>query len=202
MQMRRTHPDPLTKQRLLDAALELMQAKGYTATSVDEICERAGLTKGSFFHYFEGKEHLGKLLAERYYTSWQQFSRSAPFRQKKDPLDRVFGHVDLFIEASHCSTWKGCLLGTFVQELFETHPQICSVCAACLDDLVGTFQQDLEAAKAVYTPRARWSTESVAKHLLAVAQGAIILVKAKQDPKVFEESLGHFKKYLHCLFQQ
>jgi hypothetical protein len=42
----------------------------------------------------------------------------------------------------------------------------------------------------------------VAKHLLAVAQGAIILVKAKQDPKVFEESLGHFKKYLHCLFAQ
>src|SRR5262249_4624065 len=50
--------DSLTKQKLLDAAQELMLAKGYTATSVDEICEAARLTKGSFFHYFEGKEHL------------------------------------------------------------------------------------------------------------------------------------------------
>ena len=199
--MRRAHPDPVTRQKLLDAAQELMLAKGYTATSVEEICATAGLTKGSFFHYFEGKEHLGRLLAERFYACWQQMSRSAPFRQKKDPLDRVFGHVDLFLEAAQAPNWKGCLLGTFVQELFQTHPQIRSVCAACLDDLAAGFKQDLEEAKAAYTPRARWNAQSVAEHLIAVAQGAIILAKAKQDPKLFEESLGHFKKYLHNLFE-
>src|SRR5262249_12107350 len=124
MQMRRAQTDSLTRQKLLDAAEELMLTKGYTATSVDEVCETAGLTKGSFFHYFEGKEHLGRVLAERFYSSWQQLSQSAPFRRKKDPLDRVFGHVDFFIEASHAPTWKGCLLGTFVQELSATHPGI------------------------------------------------------------------------------
>jgi TetR/AcrR family transcriptional repressor of nem operon len=198
--MSRAPTDSLTRQKLLDAAQELMLTRGYTATSVDEICETARLTKGSFFHYFEGKEHLGRLVAQQFYASWQQLSQSAPFRRKKDPLDRVFGQVDFFIEMSHTPKWKGCLLGTLVQELSDTHPQIRSVCAACLDDLADSLKQDLEEAKAKYTPRARWNSQSLAEHLIAVAQGAIILAKARQDRKVFEESLGHFKEYLRHLF--
>jgi len=199
--MRRAQADSLTEQKLLDAARELMLTKGYTATTVDEVCEAAGLTKGSFFHYFQGKEHLGRLVAQRFYACWQQVSGSAPFRRKKDPLDRVFGHVDFFIEMSRAPTWKGCLLGTFVQELSQTHPQIRSVCAACLGDLADGLKQDLVEAKAKYAPRARWSAQSLAEHLIAVAQGATILAKAKQDRRVFEESLVHFKNYLKRLFE-
>jgi TetR/AcrR family transcriptional repressor of nem operon len=200
--MRTAQADSLTKQKLLDAAQELILSKGYTATSVDEICETARLTKGSFFHYFSGKEHLGKAVAERFYGSWRQVSQSAPFRRKKDPLDRVFGHVDFFIQMSHAPTWKGCLLGTLVQELSETHPQIRAVCAACLDDLAHNLRQDLEEAKAKYAPRARWNAQSLANHLIAVAQGAIILSKAKRDANVFRESLVHFKNYLKGLFEK
>jgi TetR/AcrR family transcriptional repressor of nem operon len=191
----------VTRQKLLDAASELMLAKGYTATSVDEVCDAAGLTKGSFFHYFEGKEHLGRVVAQRFYTSWHQMSQSAPFRRKKDSLERVLGHVDFFIEMSRAPTWKGCLLGTFVQELSQTHPQIRTVCAACLDDLADSLEKDLEEAKAKYSPRARWNARSLAEHMIAVAQGAVILAKAKQDSKVFEQSLGHFKDYLKRLFE-
>jgi TetR/AcrR family transcriptional repressor of nem operon len=202
MDMRTAQTDSLTKHRLLNAAQELMLSKGYTATSVDEICETAGLTKGSFFHYFESKEHLGRSVAQWYYASWQQLSESAPFRQIKDPLERVLGVVDFFVEVSRAPSWKGCLLGTFVQELAQTHPQIRSACARCLDDLVDSLAQDLEEAKAKYAPRARWSAQSLAEHFIAIAQGSIILAKAKQDQKVFEKSLGHFKEYLKRLFER
>src|SRR5262249_42819688 len=128
--MRTAQTDSLTRQKLLEAAQELMMAKGYTATSVDEICEAAGLTKGSFFHYFEGKEHLGREVAQRFAASMQQLFQSAPYHQKKDPLDRVFGRVDFLIDlVSSPQAPKGCLLGTFVQELSATHPGIRSVCA-------------------------------------------------------------------------
>jgi TetR/AcrR family transcriptional repressor of nem operon len=199
--MRSAQTDSPTKQKLLDAAQELMLAKGYTATSVDEICEAAGLTKGSFFHYFEGKEHLGRLVAQRFYASMQQLFRSAPFHQEKDPLDRVFGRVDFLIDVTrNPEAVRGCLLGTFVQELSGTQPGIRSVCASCLDDAAQSFKQDLDAAKAKYAPRARWSTQSLAEHLTAVVQGAIILAKAKQDPKVMAESLTHYREYLKCIF--
>src|SRR5262249_38798799 len=174
--MRTAQTDSLTKQKLLDAAQELMLAKGYTATSVDEICEAAGLTKGSFFHYFEGKEHLGRVVAERFAAAMQQLFQSAPFHQKQDPLDRVFGRVDFLIDLSRSPQGgKGCLLGTFVQELSDTHPAIRAVCATCFAQAAQSFKQDLDEAKAKYTPRARWSTQSLAEHLTAVVQGAIIL---------------------------
>jgi TetR/AcrR family transcriptional repressor of nem operon len=189
-----------TKKRLLDAAQELMSTKGYTATSVDDVCAASGLTKGSFFHYFEDKEHLGKQVAEQYFAGWQKLSELAPFRRKKDPLDRVFGSIDFFIKMSRAPNWKGCLLGTFVQELSQTHPDIRTVCAACLAELADDLSRDLELAKAKYAPRARWRAVSLAEHWIAVAQGATIMAKAKQDPRIFEEGLKHFKHYLKRLF--
>jgi TetR/AcrR family transcriptional repressor of nem operon len=199
--MRTAQLDSPTKDKLLAAARELMLEKGYTATSVDDICEAAALTKGSFFHYFEGKEDLARVLAQRFYESMREMHESAPFRQKKDPLDRVFGYVDFLAGlSSRPEMTKGCLLGMFAQELSATHPKIRSVCAACLDNSAALLTKDLEEAKAKYAPRARWSPKGVAEFLSATVQGAIILAKARQDPVVMRETLGHFREYLKCLF--
>src|SRR5262249_36502545 len=149
-------------EKLLDAAQELMLSKGFTATSVDDICQTAGLTKGSFFHYFEGKEHLGRVVAERYAATMRQLFQSAPFHHKKDPLDRVYGRVDFLIALfRRPESARGCLLGTLVQELSDSHPTIRSVCARCFDDASASFMDDLEAARAKYAPRARWSAQSL-----------------------------------------
>src|SRR5262245_11155289 len=143
--MKPSQTDSPTKEKLLDAAQALMLAKGYTATSVDDVCEAAGLTKGSFFHYFEGKEHLGRTVAQRFFAARREMFASAPFRQKKDPLDRVFGYVDFLTEMSRSpEAAKGCLLGTFVQELSDTHPTIRSVCAACFEEQAESLKHDLE----------------------------------------------------------
>ena len=201
--MRQAKADSPTKEKLLDAAQEVMLAKGFTATSVDEVCETAGLTKGSFFHYFESKEHLGRVLAERFYTAGQQRFESAPFRQLRDPVDRVMGFLDHLLEMTRASTaFRGCLLGTFVQELSQTHPGIRSVCATGFEALARFLKQDLEAAKASHAPDAGWDPQSLAEHMIAVVQGAILLAKAKQDRKVVEQSLGHLKEYLKCVFGQ
>jgi TetR/AcrR family transcriptional repressor of nem operon len=199
--MKTAQVDSLTKQKLLDAALELMLAKGYTATSVDDVCTAAGLTKGSFFHYFESKEDLGKAVAERFYAGMHASLQSAPFLQEPDPLDRVVGFVDFLIaKAGNPRLANGCLLGTFVQELSETHPQIRNVCADCFGKQADWLAGELELAKAKHAPRASWKPKALAEHLIAIAQGAIILAKAKRDRKVIEESLEHYKEYLRCVF--
>src|SRR5262249_52786825 len=162
-----------------------MLARGYTATSVDEICAAAGLTKGSFFHYFDGKEHLGRELAQRFAASRHELFKSAPFQKKKDPLERIIGRVDFFIAMSRRpQALQGCLLGTFIQELADPHPKIRAVCATCLDQAARSFRHDLEEAKAKYAPRARWNPQGLAEHLTAVIQGSIILAKATQDSNV------------------
>ena len=55
-----------SKTKLLDAALGVIRAKGYSATRIEDICEAAGLTKGSFFHHFKGKEELALAAAEHW----------------------------------------------------------------------------------------------------------------------------------------
>src|SRR5262245_948046 len=132
MLMKTAAIDSPTKKKLLDAAQELMLVRGFTATSVDDVCSAAGVTKGSFFHYFEGTEQLGREVAERFFAAKRQLFQSAPFNQKQDPLERILGHIDFLIEMARAPEGsKGCLLGTFVQELSQTHPTIREVCAAC-----------------------------------------------------------------------
>ena len=58
-----------TRERLLNAALTLFAAKGYVATSTQEIIEAAGVTKPVLYHYFESKEALFRELVGGIYDA-------------------------------------------------------------------------------------------------------------------------------------
>ena len=58
-----------SKTRLLDAAMHVIRAKGYSAMRVEDVCKEAGLTKGSFFHHFKSKEDLA-LEAAAHFASY------------------------------------------------------------------------------------------------------------------------------------
>lgn len=55
-----------TRSHILDAASELFAERGYSATSVADICARAGVTKGAFYHHFESKQALFLELRDRW----------------------------------------------------------------------------------------------------------------------------------------
>ena len=192
---------PDTRTKLLDAALHVMRLKGYAAATVDDICRAAGLTKGSFFHHFASKEELGIAAAEHFAAMAAGLFASAPFVTLDDPVDRLLGYVDFRAALLTGPTCEfSCLLGTFVQELYETHPAIRAACESHLDDHVAALAKDVAEAKARYAPGADWAPEGVAVHMQAVLQGALILAKAKGGPAVAVESLGHLRRYLSMLF--
>src|SRR5471030_2226070 len=92
--MTRAHNSADTRTRLLDAARDVIRAKGYSATTVDDICARAGVTKGGFFHHFESKQRLGVAAVERFEAMAAEIFASAPYSQNPDPRERVLGYVD------------------------------------------------------------------------------------------------------------
>lgn len=178
-----------------------MLAKGFAATTVDEICTAAKLTKGSFFHYFESKDELGKTLLERFCAAGAQRNEGC-CGTERDPLKRVYKYIDCTIELSQDPVMaNGCLLGTFAQELSDTHPKIRHVCNKAFGAWAKQFGEELAQAKAAYAPRASFDPHSVAEHFIAIVEGSLIVGKAKQDRKMLKQNLIHFKAYLKSLFE-
>ncbi|MDQ9171869.1 TetR/AcrR family transcriptional regulator [Oxalobacteraceae bacterium R-40] len=192
-----------SKLKLLDAALHVIRAKGYAATTVDDICRRAGVTKGSFFHHFKSKEDLALAAIGHFSAMAEGLFYGAPFTAAEDPLDRLLGYVEF-----RASILNGdlpeytCLLGTMVQETYATHPELRQACERGMSAHIAELTRDVEAARKRYAPDASWSAESVAYFIQSVLQGSFIFAKARQSPEVIRESLAHLRRYLISLFAQ
>ena len=60
---------PNARIKLLDAAIKLVRQYGFSATSVDQLCTEASVTKGAFFHHFKSKDALGAAAADYWTTA-------------------------------------------------------------------------------------------------------------------------------------
>lgn len=183
--------------------MRVIRAKGYAAATIEDICQSAGLTKGSFFHHFKSKEELALAAAEHFAAMADGLFAQAPYRTLPDPLDRLLGYVDFRIAILQGSLPDfTCLLGTMVQETFESHPAIRDACDAHISAHAALVAKDIAEAKLRYAPDAKWSSESLGLYTQAVIQGAFILAKAKGGPDIAAECLGHLRRYLELLFNR
>jgi TetR/AcrR family transcriptional repressor of nem operon len=192
-----------SKTKFLDAALRVIRTKGYDATTIDDICAAARLTKGSFFHHFKTKEDLGVAAAAHWSETTGELFASAPYHALADPRDRLLGYVD-FRKAMVRGELPEftCLLGTMVQDAYSTHPPLREACDAGISEHAATLTSDVAAAKARYAPTAAWSPESLALYTQAVIQGAFVLAKAQDGPAIAQDCLDHLRRYLELLFTQ
>ena len=200
--MRKALTDSPTKQRLLDTAQRCVLENGFSATSVDEICKDAKLTKGSFFHYFKSKDALGAELLRRYCENGKQMFKGGCCSQEKDPLKRVYGFLDFMIVLARKKDGKGCLLGSMAQELSDTHPEIRAICAAGFAGMAEILKKDLAEAKSKHAPKASFSPREVADHFVAVLEGSMLLARVRKDAGFKENGLKHFKAYVQSLFMK
>ncbi len=65
--------------RLLDAGVDVIRAKGLNATTVDELCATAGVTKGAFFHHFDSKETFAVAAADHWSSTTAVLFEQAPY---------------------------------------------------------------------------------------------------------------------------
>lgn len=195
-------PAPSARDKLLDAALGIIRAKGYAATSVDDLCKAAHVTKGAFFHHFATKEALAVAVAKNWSQVTSALFASAPYHDHADPVDRVLSYIDFRtglidgpIEAFTC------LVGTMVQETYQSSDPIRAACDASITDHATTLEADL--AEAMQTSGVSGTTaKSLALHTQAVLQGAFIIAKAQGNAKAARESAAHLKHYFEMLFKK
>jgi len=190
----------VSSEKLLDAAVHVIRSKGYSAARVEDICAEAGLTKGAFFHHFASKEACALAAAAHFARRADRLFEAAPYSRLADPRARVLGYVDFrkAILEGELPQFT-CLLGTMVQEAYDTHPAIRAACDGYISEHAARLEADLAAAKSVCAPDADWTAESAALFSQAVLQGAFILAKAKHGSEVAADCLDHLKLYFEAL---
>jgi TetR/AcrR family transcriptional regulator, transcriptional repressor for nem operon len=189
-----------SKRKILDAAVKLIRKSGYAATSVEALCAETGLTKGSFFHHFSGKEDLAIATAAHWTAITASLFAGAPFQNLPTALDRLLGYVDFrrTILRGELSEFT-CLAGTMVQEVHTSNPMIAVACGRSITDHAETLVKDIEAAMAANGKSFDFNAQGLALHTQAVLQGAFILAKATGGPDAAADSVSHLRRYIELL---
>ena len=185
------------KDKIVQAGLRLMLDKGYAGTTVDEICEMAEVSKGSFYHFFKSKEEIGLAALDAFISHGAHLMESGKYQQIADPVERVFGYLDHAGTVAKKIWGDGCLLGTFAVDLARTNPTIRS-------QVKGLFDQVEIRMAELFKPIASHRKDNptareLARTYLAMLEGAIVLAKAYGDWKRIPQALLGFKGYLRLL---
>ena len=191
-----------SKTKFLQAAIHVIRVKGYTATRVEDVCDAAGLTKGSFFHHFDSKDDLALAAADYWIEGTEALFASASYHKLADPLERLLAYLD-FRKALLTGAIPDftCLAGTMVQEIYDTHPAIRKACHRSISRHAATLVADIEAAMRQRGMRPEWTAEGLALYTQATLQGAFILAKAQGGPAIAAQCIDHLRRYIELLFQ-
>ncbi len=174
---------------ILTTARDLMLKYGYAATSVDDICSKAGVTKGSFYHFFQTKEDLGLAVLNGFYEDGVARVTGGAYAAMPDPYRRLSGLFD-HLEAIGPQLWRnGCLMGNFACELAESSHTIRRRVAEIFEDLVNRWVP-------LFRPVARSPREAaaLAEQALMVIEGAVVMARAHDDPSRIAAGLRRFRR--------
>ena len=191
-----------TKERILAAAKELFLARGYAATTVDAICEKAELTKGSVYYFFDSKEDLGLAVLEWSIRRGVQMLADGPYVRIADPVEKAFAFLE-HLEKCSPQLWNGgCLLGVFSQELAETNPRVQKAVAGMFQAVADDFAEKLQPIAAQFSGKQAPTASELADTLLGTVEGSIILGKAHRDSTRLPKAIRGFRLSLATLAAQ
>lgn len=196
---RRRDPDA-TRQRILDAARDLMLRQGFAATGVGGICAAARVTKGALFHHFESKEALG-VAALSDWAAASTRAYAAANDPAVDPLDRVHRFFDVMAGFVHGATGPvSCLMGMMAQESAGSCEAIREPTSGHLQAWTDCLREILDDVQAERPPRVPFDSEEVAWFINSLWQGSMLVAKARQDSEIILRNLEHARAYAVNLF--
>ena len=205
-----------TRTRLLEATYVLMLSKGYPSTTVDEICQRAEVSKGSFYHFFKSKQQLAlEMLGHHMAGAKERIERGLDL-EGLSGAERAIGYVR-HLERVGEEVWRdGCLIGGFALELADTHPEVRERVSQIFGDLTDYFETVFAPLCPLPSGAATSNDQpasdkplsdapqprELAEQLIMVIEGGVVLSRAHRDSRFVPQSLRCFRRYLELLVQR
>ena len=194
-----------TKDRLMDIAEKLILSKGFSATSIDELIQEAGITKGGFFYHFESKNALAYALMQRYRENDALLFRGLFDRATEltdDPLQQMVIFVKLLAEMMDQleDLHPGCLVASFTYELHEINEEVRAITKDSVQQWREIFKQQFEKINQQYRMNVSTSSDDLADMLTTVIEGGIILSRALNEPKALPRQLLEYRNYIQLMY--
>jgi TetR/AcrR family transcriptional repressor of nem operon len=191
------HP---SRRKLLDAAVALIQRQGYAATTVDQICEEAGLTKGSFFHCFKSKEALAVAAMEYSTCGQREAFANVALDKISDPVARLHAYFDALIAMIKSPQFRcSCVVGNLAQETSQSNPLLRECCDSHMSASVTVVAALVKDAAKARRKSAKLDEEELAWMLCSLLHGSFMVARTRQDRSLLLKNVRHFRAYLDVL---
>lgn len=182
--------------KIVHAARNLMLAQGYPITSVDDIIEAAGVSKGSFYHYFDSKEELALTAMHEFLADGAALMMDGPFRDIADPRKRAIAFLK-HIESVAMRLWDhGCLLVMFSVELAGTSPKVREETSAVLLDLIDRVGAILRPLTKEGGGNMPMTASAMANMYMAIIDGSLVYARATGDSRCIARNLKTFRQQI------
>lgn len=194
-----------TRERILEIAEAAVLAKGFGATSIDEVITEAGLTKSGFFYHFKDKNALAREMVRRYVETNDRvfddiFARGHELSD--DPLQAFLISLKLLAElmSDLPSGHPGCLIASicYQERLFDR--EVRDLTADSVRGWNTRFRAIFDRIAAVYPLREPVDLDDLADMLSCVVDGGIIMSKTLNDPKRLERQILAFRTFVKLVF--
>lgn len=196
----------ITRNKIMDTAQRMVLDVGLSGTSVEKVVEQAGVTRGTFFYHFKTKHDLAAALIERYADDDRHhlldFMAKAE-QLSRDPLQQLLLFVGLFIEMTDQleDPFPGCLYAAYCYQSGAISADIMQKTERMMRFWREQLGSKIDEVTPLYPPRIPVENHQVADHLLTTFEGAFILAKVMNEPRLASEQLIQCRNYLELLYR-
>jgi AcrR family transcriptional regulator len=182
-----------TRQRIVNSARELFWEKGYAATGLAELLERAGANSGSFYHFFESKDAVLRAVLETYEDLLDPHIVKPAFERHHEPVERVFALLHSYRERLVSTGCKyGCPIGRLALELdAENTP--------AHERIARNFAAWRKAVEQCVREAGIAKPEDVAAFVLTVMEGAVMQSRAYASIEPFDACIRQLRVHFDAL---
>lgn len=196
-----------TREQILTVAEAAVLAKGFSATSIEEIIAAVGITKSGFFYHFRDKGELAKGLLLRYLDEDKRLLDDL-FRRadelNSDPLHGFLVALKLFAEmlANLPKAHPGCLAASFAYQDQLFNRDIRELNAGGILAWRVRFRERIERIAERYPPKQEIDVDALADMAATLVEGGLVLGRLLQDVSVLPRQIMLYRDYVRALFTE
>lgn len=193
-------PKSSTRDRILQAAVELFWAHGYAGTGMADVLKKADANSGSFYFFFTSKEDLLMAVLEWYQQNLGPVLLEPVFKQSKDPIRRIFLLLEKYRQNVLMTEFAfGCPLGRLALEIEPDRRLVHDKIAANFTGWVRAVEELLtQAVEQGRLPR-DCRVRQLSRFVLTVMEGAVMQARSYQCIEPFDDCISQLRVHFQQL---